>query len=210
METTKEKILHVAGELFYRQGYAKTTTRQILHEAGILNGTLYHYYKNKEDIFRNIILNIFDEGAVWAHRLSREDARPALQYALLINLEFFAIERNKRIAEFFYEAYRTWPIFESLVLRASENNRTLFQSLNPDFTDDDYYARTSIIKGAVYGYIAEKYNCGRITLDKTSSITMMALSLFNVPTDEINGVLGNPLILLERKRLSFWGKGFNV
>ncbi len=206
METTKEKILHVAGDLFYRQGYAKTTTRQILHEAGILNGTLYHYYKNKEDIFRNIILNIFDEGALWAHRLSREDARPALQYALLINLEFFAIERNKRIAEFFYEAYRTWPIFESLVLRASENNRNLFQSLNPDFTDDDYYARTSIIKGAVYGYIAEKYNCGRITLDKTSSITMMALSLFNVPNDEINRVLGKSIDIVKKKKIVILGK----
>lgn len=35
-------------ELFYVQGYDKTTTRQIIQKAGILNGSLYHSFTNKE------------------------------------------------------------------------------------------------------------------------------------------------------------------
>lgn len=63
-----------------------------------------------------------------------------------------------------------------------------------------------LIKGVVYGYIAEKYNSGRIALDKTSSITIMALSLFNVPSDEINRVLGESIDIVKKKKIVILGK----
>jgi AcrR family transcriptional regulator len=49
-ERTKEKILKAALELFRKQGLERTTTKQISTGAGIAEGTLFNYFKTKEDL----------------------------------------------------------------------------------------------------------------------------------------------------------------
>ena len=60
-ENTRRRILDASIRLFMEQGYEKTTTRQILNEVGILNGSLYNIYKSKEDIFSDIVINALEE-----------------------------------------------------------------------------------------------------------------------------------------------------
>ncbi|WP_400201575.1 TetR/AcrR family transcriptional regulator, partial [Candidatus Methanarcanum hacksteinii] len=54
-EELRRRIMDVSVELFLENGYDKTTTRQILHRADILNGSLYNIYHGKEEIFADII-----------------------------------------------------------------------------------------------------------------------------------------------------------
>ena len=49
-EKTKEKILAAALELFRENGLDGTTTKQISQKAGIAEGTLFNYFKTKEDL----------------------------------------------------------------------------------------------------------------------------------------------------------------
>ena len=49
-ERTKEQILDAALELFRKHGLDGTTTRQISKRAGIAEGTLFNYFKTKEDL----------------------------------------------------------------------------------------------------------------------------------------------------------------
>jgi AcrR family transcriptional regulator len=49
-EQTKEKILAAALELFRKNGLEGTTTKQISKMAGIAEGTLFNYFKTKEDL----------------------------------------------------------------------------------------------------------------------------------------------------------------
>lgn len=49
-EKTKEKILAAALELFQKHGLDGTTTKQISRKAGIAEGTLFNYFKTKEDL----------------------------------------------------------------------------------------------------------------------------------------------------------------
>lgn len=49
-EKTKRKILDAALRLFSRHGFFETTTRQISREAKIAEGTLFNYFKTKEDL----------------------------------------------------------------------------------------------------------------------------------------------------------------
>ena len=49
-EKTKEKILAAALELFQENGLDGTTTKQISKKAGIAEGTLFNYFKTKEDL----------------------------------------------------------------------------------------------------------------------------------------------------------------
>jgi AcrR family transcriptional regulator len=49
-EARREEILQAAMRLFARQGYARTTTKEIAHEAGISEGTIYKYFPSKQEI----------------------------------------------------------------------------------------------------------------------------------------------------------------
>jgi AcrR family transcriptional regulator len=49
-EQTKTRILQVALELFREKGLEKTTTKEISKQAGIAEGTLFNYFKTKEDL----------------------------------------------------------------------------------------------------------------------------------------------------------------
>ncbi|GEM_PF-2169507 len=46
----KERIVVCATELFMEKGYRATTLNDILQEAGIARGTLYHHFDSKEDL----------------------------------------------------------------------------------------------------------------------------------------------------------------
>jgi AcrR family transcriptional regulator len=45
------KIVHAAGQLFARQGYHGTSTREIARLADISENTLFRYFEHKEDLF---------------------------------------------------------------------------------------------------------------------------------------------------------------
>ncbi len=62
----RERIIEVARGLIARYGFKKTTMSDIAQAAGVAKATLYHYFRSKEDILREII-NI--EGNLMRSRL---------------------------------------------------------------------------------------------------------------------------------------------
>lgn len=59
--TTKKRILDASQKLFGAKGYLNTTIEDIATECNIGKGTLYHYFKGKEDIFSYIERGRFEE-----------------------------------------------------------------------------------------------------------------------------------------------------
>ncbi len=51
----KQKILEAAMRVIRTQGMEETTVREIASQAGVTTGAVYHYYKNKEELFQDII-----------------------------------------------------------------------------------------------------------------------------------------------------------
>lgn len=52
---TREKLLEKAMELFHAQGYGATGLKQILREAEVHAGSLYHFFKSKEDLLLAVL-----------------------------------------------------------------------------------------------------------------------------------------------------------
>jgi len=55
----RERLLSCATELFTRKGYAATTVREIVAEAGVTKPVLYYYFGNKEGIYLELIRGAF-------------------------------------------------------------------------------------------------------------------------------------------------------
>jgi len=50
----KEKIFHAAQKLFVEKGYYSTSIPDIVKEAGVSTGAIYHHYASKEELARKI------------------------------------------------------------------------------------------------------------------------------------------------------------
>ncbi len=206
MDTVKEKILNVSRELFISQGYRKTTTRQILAKANIKNGSLYHFFRNKEDVFKHLALDTFDDGERVAENLAKSDMSPVLRYALTLTMELYSVEKHDRLAELYYEAYSSWVVFETLARKGAERNKLFFKTYNPEFTDQDYYLRTLAIKGCIYAFIAERFYKQEVPYQyKIDTLLEMALSLFNVPMSEIKIVTKKSCDIVKKKKIMVSG-----
>ncbi len=57
-KTLRHHLLIVAAHAFHRHGYKGATLKEIAEAAGILPGSIYHYFRSKEDLF----VEVHDEG----------------------------------------------------------------------------------------------------------------------------------------------------
>ncbi len=53
--SAKGRLLSTAARLFKDKGYSRTTVRDLANELGILSGSLFHHYPNKEAILQAVI-----------------------------------------------------------------------------------------------------------------------------------------------------------
>ncbi len=60
-ERTRRDILKAARTLFSRKGYAETSMEQVAARAGVSRGPLYHYFSDKQDLFRAVFEEVESE-----------------------------------------------------------------------------------------------------------------------------------------------------
>ncbi|WP_400207292.1 TetR/AcrR family transcriptional regulator [Candidatus Methanomassiliicoccus intestinalis] len=160
-DDARHKILEVAMELFYVQGYDKTTTRQIIQKAGILNGSLYHSFTNKEEIFKTIIVSAFRNALEESEKLfpKTETIQDLITVATFpIALELYAASKFKRAAELLYQAHQSWTVLDGFIKVSIDwvaQHSTLF---NPTENKRGFYANTLAIMGAIGNLVGEFAN----------------------------------------------------
>lgn len=106
METNDKmemRIREVAQQLFFKQGFALTSTTQIANEAGCTQALVHYYYRTKENLFRQIFLEQIEAAlSVIARSLMTEDSfERFIENA--ISLYFDALVKNPRLPYFVLE-----------------------------------------------------------------------------------------------------------
>ncbi len=86
-EKTRQAILRAALELFARQGFYRTTTKAISRKAGIAEGTLFNYFRTKEDLALYFLERELDAIIQWYEN------DPRIQKAALPEKLFAVIHR---------------------------------------------------------------------------------------------------------------------
>jgi AcrR family transcriptional regulator len=135
----RQRLLDAAADLFSRQGYKGTTTRQIAAKAGVTEALIYRHFRTKEDLYWEVIearckargarsqlkqrLNSGDDIAavfseIGADILHRHTEDPQL-YRLLL---FSALENHKLSNRFFRTHMSAY--YETIAERISEHIRS--------------------------------------------------------------------------------------
>ncbi|MDY6903662.1 MAG: TetR/AcrR family transcriptional regulator [Thermodesulfobacteriota bacterium] len=105
-EERHETILRAAEHLFVTQGYHHTSVENVADRAEVSVGTVYFYFKNKEDI----LLQLFSEGvhalrAVLGRAFQEADTPEAgFEAAGLAFFEVFCIDHPEKVAIVFKES----------------------------------------------------------------------------------------------------------
>lgn len=53
-EETRRELIAAARSLFAERGYADTPLEDIVQQAGVTRGAVYHHFRDKEDLFREV------------------------------------------------------------------------------------------------------------------------------------------------------------
>ena len=94
-----QQIIDAAIRVFARTGYFNSRVSEIAREAGIASGTIYLYFKTKDEI----LVTLFREKmAEWVASVRREitaEPDPIAKLRRLVALHFTVLEQNPALAE---------------------------------------------------------------------------------------------------------------
>jgi TetR/AcrR family fatty acid metabolism transcriptional regulator len=95
----REAILRAATHVFAANGYFNSKVADIASEAGVADGTVYLYFKSKEEILHSIFDRSVDEAVTAARALAAEtdDPREKLRRIAELHLERMGADRELAI-----------------------------------------------------------------------------------------------------------------
>lgn len=60
-DRTRANLMQAARALFAERGYASTATEEIVQQAGVTRGALYHHFRDKRDLFEAVFIEVQQE-----------------------------------------------------------------------------------------------------------------------------------------------------
>lgn len=85
-ETTREHIVAAADQLFYRQGYARTSFSDIADDVRISRGNFYYHFKTKDEILDAVIDARLADTAKMLEQWERAGKNPAERIRSFIHM----------------------------------------------------------------------------------------------------------------------------
>ncbi len=94
-----QRILDAAVEVIAENGYFGSPVSAIAARAGVADGTIYLYFKSKDDVLRTAIDAVFDRfhGQVQEAFVTLTDPRGQLEYVARVHLESHSVNRSMAI-----------------------------------------------------------------------------------------------------------------
>jgi len=87
----KGRLLAAAAMLFRKKGYAGTTVRDLAAEVGILSGSIFHHFKNKDEILFGVMKEVVSAMNASLEQILALESDPAEKVRALIENELVFI-----------------------------------------------------------------------------------------------------------------------
>lgn len=124
-EEKKERIITAAMVEFGKYGYENSSTNRIVKDCGISKGSLFKYFKSKEELYFYLVELIFaemtNEIEIWLTKISQDDVYQRI-------IDFCTLEMSWYVEN---------PIKGSFIITAtSDSNTKMFKKLHKRFATD--------------------------------------------------------------------------
>ena len=115
--STREKILDSALQVFLSKGFERASMNDIVESSHFTKGAIYHHFKNKDEIFLEAMVRLFDEMENWYESVFKD----AQSIKEIINE---GVDSNKVIHSRLIKKYK-----EEKSVRTSPGQMTILPSL---------------------------------------------------------------------------------
>jgi len=106
-EAKRERILDAAVVEIARRGYYRTTVSHIARRAGVADGTIYLYFKNKEDLLVSVFDRAMRRFIAEARGIVEDDAPDAVgKLRRLVTLHLTLLSADRDVAVVFQVEFR--------------------------------------------------------------------------------------------------------
>jgi AcrR family transcriptional regulator len=100
-QENKQFILNAAENVFAKKGFSLATMDKIAEAAQFSKATLYRYFKSKQEIFMEVILNTFDEAYKNSVKIKEKDLDSSEKLRELIRYILGYYQRKKNLSRIF-------------------------------------------------------------------------------------------------------------
>ena len=97
----KEIIINAAIKVFAGKGFFNSKVADVAKEAGVADGTIYLYFKNKDDLLISLFETKMEEILIRFNRILQQDITPPEKLEQFIQLHFQLIQEDQDLAEVF-------------------------------------------------------------------------------------------------------------
>jgi AcrR family transcriptional regulator len=129
-EAKRKQILDAATKVFSQNGYHKTTIKQISKEAGVADGTIYNYFKNKEELLLGILDRLNESDQRQAHLSAGQQGDIRTFFVTYVRHRMQILQQN-------IEVFRA--LLPELITNKALQERYMAQILTPSFVIAESY-----------------------------------------------------------------------
>jgi TetR/AcrR family transcriptional regulator, fatty acid metabolism regulator protein len=97
----RAEILRAAVEVFADRGYFAARMREVAQHAGVADGTLYLYFKGKEDLLVSVLEEYADAFLTRARRDAERLDDPQEKLRMIVERHLFSMESDRALAQVF-------------------------------------------------------------------------------------------------------------
>ncbi len=99
----RREILEAAERVFARNGYRGSTVEQIAQEAEFAVGTLYNFFKSKEELYEEVLASLVEQALALFRERVLGEADPVRAVEALVELRLAMLDEHKGFARVVFQ-----------------------------------------------------------------------------------------------------------
>ena len=178
------QIVRGATKLFLKQGFSKTTHRQIAAETGIGLGTITYHYKVKEDLLRVLIEELMDFHLDIIDDSAEKTQDSLYAYALEIAVQIALCENDSKAWDLYYSAYSHPATFDYIKDWGAKKNYHLLKDRFPKMSEEEFRKIENITSGIELAAFTTPHSRYFTLNDKISLFLDSMMKIYDIPQKE--------------------------
>lgn len=178
-DSPKGRLLLGAAYLFHKQGYAKTTVRELANFIGIQSGSLFHHFKSKDDILANVMHEtiIYNHARMLDAIQKSDDAEQQLKHLIKAELISITGDTGSAMAVLVYEWFALSKQRQDELLKLRNDYEDIWFAVIEKLRDlgkiqHDAFIWRRLLGGAIAWTVTWYNPNGKMSLDELTEIVL--------------------------------------
>lgn len=179
---TKAIIIKAASELFFENGFSKTTATELCKKANISTGNLTFYFPTKEHILADIVKMMCDFQWKELESAADEGRSSLLAYCLELTTMVAVGEEIPEMQDFFVAAYAHQIPLDIIRANDVEKLRQVFAAYTEGWDDERFIETEALISGIEYATLSNTEHSASVE-HRIEGALNTVMMLFGVPEE---------------------------